>query len=55
LDIIIHNAGKMSGSRVIFINEENDYIRVHKPHQGEELKSYQVKDAIRSLEERDLI
>jgi len=51
----LYNAGKTSGSRVTFVNEDNDYIRLHKPHQSKELKAYQVKDAIKSLEERGLL
>jgi hypothetical protein len=49
------NAGKTSGSRVAFSNDANDYIRLHKPHPGNELKSYQVDEIITILEERGYI
>jgi len=50
----IVNAGKTGGSRVTFTNGD-DYIRLHKPHPRNILKSYQVDDIIASLKERELI
>jgi hypothetical protein len=47
--------GKAGGSRVSFSNSENDYIRVHKPHPRNVLKTYQVKNLINDLKERKLI
>lgn len=48
------NKGKTSGSRVMFWNEELKYpIMIHKPHPGNIVKSYvikQVYDALQSLE-----
>lgn len=39
--------GKTSGSRVAFYYKEADQIlRLHKPHPGDELKRYQIKEAI---------
>jgi hypothetical protein len=49
------SSGKTSGSRVRFTNESGDYIRLHKPHPRNELKSYQVNDIIAALTERGLL
>lgn len=43
------NKGKTSGSRVIFVNENNSCIRLHKPHPGNVLRTYQVKQLIEFL------
>jgi len=49
-------SGKTSGSRVAFYNEElNHIIRLHKPHPGNELKTYQKKYIKSELEEKKLI
>lgn len=47
--------GKTSGSRLAFSNGNNDYIRMHKPHPRNILKSYQVNDLINDLIERKLL
>jgi len=47
--------GKTGGSRVTFSNNEKDYIRIHRPHPRNILKSYQVKNLIADLIERGLI
>ncbi len=47
--------GKTGGSRIAFTNDNNDYIRMHKPHPRSILKSYQVQNLIDDLKERDLI
>lgn len=47
--------GKTGGSRIAFTNDNNDYIRMHKPHPRNILKSYQVQNLIDDLKERDLI
>jgi hypothetical protein len=47
--------GKTSGSRVTFVNDDGDYIRLHKPHPRNILKPYQVDDIITALKERKLI
>lgn len=39
--------GKTSGSRAAFINKETLHIiRLHKPHPGNELKTYQIDQLI---------
>jgi len=48
-------SGKTSGSRVIFINSTQDYIRLHKPHPRNILKPYQINSLILDLKERNLI
>ena len=48
-------AGKTAGSRVIFTNEDKDYIRLHKPHPRNTLKLYQIDDIISNLKERGLL
>ena len=48
------NKGKTSGSRVMFYRENNNDIQkimLHKPHPGDEMKSYAVKQLIVFLEE----
>jgi hypothetical protein len=51
----LDNPGKTGGSRVAFTNDENDYIRLHRPHPNSILKSYQVKNIIMDLQERGLL
>ena len=42
--------GKTSGSRVAFMNEQNNHIiRLHKPHPGNILKYYQIDQIIDEL------
>ena len=43
------NKGKTSGSRVMFIDEQNRKILLHKPHPGNILKTYALKDIIEKL------
>jgi len=50
----LNNKGKTSGSRVIFIFEDM-LIPLHKPHPGNELKEYQLKDILSKLKEGGLI
>ena len=49
------NKGRTSGSRVMFVNKTLDRsFRLHKPHPGNILKGYQVKELaefVESLEE----
>ena len=54
LGYYIVKSGKTGGSRVTFSNGE-DYIRLHKPHPRNILKSYQIYDIITILKERGLI
>jgi len=49
------NSGKTSGSRVAFVNEAHDYLRLHKPHPRSILKLYQIDDIIAALRERWLV
>lgn len=43
------NKGKTSGSRVMFIDEQKRKILLHKPHPGNVLKTYALKDIIEKL------
>lgn len=45
------NKGKTSGSRVEFKNKHNKKIILHKPHPNKILKTYQIKEILRILEE----
>jgi hypothetical protein len=44
-----NNKGKTSGSRVTFINNCKHVIMLHKPHQKNHLKTYQIKLIIEEL------
>ena len=44
------NKGKTSGSRVMFVNESTgSKIRLHKPHPGNILRSYQINQLLDHL------
>lgn len=48
--------GKTSGSRVTFVNMlDKHIIRLHKPHPGNELKSYVKREIIAELKDKKLI
>ena len=48
--------GKTSGSRKAFINPESKHIiRIHKPHPGNELKSYVKNAIVKELIEQELL
>ncbi|MCL1952887.1 MAG: type II toxin-antitoxin system HicA family toxin [Oscillospiraceae bacterium] len=47
--------GKTGGSRVKFVNTRSDALWQHRPHPGNILKAYQVKDVIDNLTERGLL
>ena len=50
------NKGKTSGSRVIFVSDDNKIkILLHKPHPRKELLEYQVKQLIEQLTRGGLI
>lgn len=50
------NKGKTSGSRVMFYNEELQYpIMIHKPHPGNIIKSYAIKQVYEALQTLELI
>ncbi|GAB4050532.1 type II toxin-antitoxin system HicA family toxin [Spirosoma litoris] len=40
------STGKTAGSRRAFANKAKQIIRLHKPHPGDILKSYQIKDVL---------
>lgn len=43
------NKGKTSGSRVLFIDERNRKILLHRPHPGNILKRYALENVIEKL------
>jgi len=51
----IAKSGKTGGSKIRFENDDGDYIRLHKPHQSNTLKAYQVSDVISALVDRGLL
>jgi hypothetical protein len=54
-DYSLMSSGKTGGSRVLFADTDNNYIRMHKPHPRNTLLAYQIDDLIYVLKERDLI
>ena len=56
LNFVEYNKGKTSGSRVAFINKNNNLIiRLHKPHANNLLKEYQIKEIIEVLKKGGMI
>ena len=50
------NKGKTSGSRMMFRSEQHSLqIMIHKPHPGNELRNYQIKQILELLEQEELI
>ncbi|MCQ2235071.1 MAG: type II toxin-antitoxin system HicA family toxin [Paludibacteraceae bacterium] len=49
------NKGKTSGSRVMFKNEKGCPIMIHKPHPGNIVKEYALKQILELLEKESLI
>ena len=49
------NKGKTSGSRVIFVNGNGVFIILHRPHPGNCLNRYQIKQIISVLRSEGLI
>ena len=45
------NKGKTSGSRVIFKNQEKRPIMIHKPHDGNVIKEYAMRQVYNDLKE----
>lgn len=43
------NKGKTSGSKVIFIDDHNRKILLHRPHPGNTIKSYALKEIMDKL------
>lgn len=49
------NKGKTSGARVVFKNQEGTPIMLHKPHPGNIVKTYALKQVLEELKSKDLI
>lgn len=49
------NKGKTSGSRVVFKNGDKRPIMLHKPHPGNIVKSYALKQVLEELKEAGFI
>ena len=50
------NKGKTSGSRVMFINDDNkSKIILHKPHPRKDLLEYQVRQLVEQLKQEGLL
>ncbi|MDT3699321.1 MAG: type II toxin-antitoxin system HicA family toxin [Thermincola sp.] len=50
------NRGRASGSRVAFVHTQTKHIiRLHKPHPGNILKSYQIDELIEALRNQGVI
>ena len=49
------NKGATSGSRVRFVSEIHGVLDFHRPHPSNELKPYQVRQLIETLERKGLI
>jgi hypothetical protein len=43
------NKGKTSGSKVMFIDEQKRKILLHRPHPGNVLKAYAIKEILDKL------
>ncbi|MCI5535534.1 MAG: type II toxin-antitoxin system HicA family toxin [Clostridiales bacterium] len=50
----IYNKGRSSGSRVAFVHDEV-VISLHRPHPGNVLKRYQIKQVIEVLSREELV
>ena len=48
------NKGKTSGSRVLFLRSKNKIV-LHRPHPDGQLKPYQIRQLIDTLESKGLI
>lgn len=51
----LHNKGKTSGSRISFINDKKKTIMLHKPHPGNIMKIYALKQVHDYLKNENLI
>jgi predicted RNA binding protein YcfA (HicA-like mRNA interferase family) len=49
LGYVKSNKGRTSGSRVMFIDDDNRKILLHKPHPGNTLKDYALKEILDKL------
>lgn len=50
-----HDKGKTSGSRVMFKNKDSQAIMLHKPHPGNIVKSYAMRQVKEYLQDVGLI
>ena len=50
----VDNKGKTSGSRTVFIND-NDEIDLHKPHPSNIIKEYVIKKVLKFLLDKEYI
>ena len=46
---VLENKGKTSGSKVMFIDKQNRKILLHKPHPGNTIKRYALKEVLMKL------
>lgn len=49
------NKGKTSGSRIIYKNSDKRPIMIHKPHPGNIIKTYALKQILNDLQEAGFI
>ena len=49
------NKGKTSGSRVVYKNKDKRPIMLHKPHPGDIIKTYAMKQVLNDLIEAGFI
>lgn len=49
------NKGRTSGSRIRFTSNSHSPILMHKPHPGNELRDYQIKQLIDHLKQEGLL
>ena len=49
------NKGKTSGSRVVFKNQAGTPIMLHKPHPGNIVKTYTLRQVMDELKNKELI
>jgi len=50
---ILRNAGRTSGSLVEFVDASGDVFKMHKPHPGNILKAYQIRNFANKLKEKN--
>ena len=55
LDFTRSNKGKTSGSRVGFSSKSHGALMMHRPHPGNILQPYQIRQLISTLEGKGLI
>lgn len=50
-----YNKGKTSGSRVVFKDKSGTPIMIHKPHPGNIVKAYALKQILEELQNKELL